>query len=90
MIKGCQKKIIQIKDTKSPVFEEAYFVLKNGVTDAISEKDIISEAMSVINRYSKSDISPHRIKKGIKKPVYFFVGIAIGVILSICISILIL
>ena len=28
MIKGCEKKIIYLKDTKSEYFEEAYFVVK--------------------------------------------------------------
>ena len=90
MIKGCQKRIIQIKDTKSRVFEEAYFVLKNGASDAVSEKDIISEATSIINRYSQSGASPKRAKRSLKGLFYFLTGTAIGFILFLCIYLLFL
>ena len=90
MIKGCQKRIIQIKDTKSQVFEEAYFVLKSGASDAVSEKDIISEATSIINRYSQSGVSPKRAKRSLKGLFYFLTGTAIGFILFLCIYLLFL
>ena len=78
MIKGCQKRIIKIKDTKSHIFEEAYFILKNGASDTVSQKDIIYEATSIINKYSVSGASPKRAKKGIKHLLYFLAGIFMG------------
>lgn len=55
MIKGCQKKIIHVTNTKSPYFEEAYFVLKRssdivGVTD----DDMVKEALRIAEDAVKS------------------------------------
>ena len=48
MVKGCQKKTIHIKDTGSKYYEEAYFVLKPGVSESkISSGDMISEAIKI-------------------------------------------
>ncbi len=90
MIKGCQKRIIQIKDTKSHVFEEAYFVLKNGASDAISERDIICEATSIINRYSQSGASPKKTKKSIKNLLYFISGVMTGALILLSVYLLFL
>jgi len=49
--KGCQKRMIMLKNTGSEIFDEAYFilkeerVLKNGVT----ENDMVREAGRIIN-----------------------------------------
>lgn len=47
MIKGCQKKIIHLRNTESPFFEEAYFVLKDGLSPLPKEDDIIKAAMRI-------------------------------------------
>ena len=48
MLKGCQKKIIFLKDTESNLFEEAYFVIKPEFQNK-SEEDIIAEATKIAN-----------------------------------------
>lgn len=49
MLKGCQKKIIVMKNTGSPIFEEAYFILSENAQRAhTSERDMISEANRII------------------------------------------
>ena len=90
MLKGAQKRMIVVKTADSRIFEEAYFVLKNGASDAVSEKDIISEATSIINRYSQSGASPKRAKRSLKGLFYFLTGTAIGFILFLCIYLLFL
>ena len=50
MIKGCQKKIIFIKDTGSDFFEEAYFILKTDtpLSDE-DETDMVKVATKIVN-----------------------------------------
>ncbi|MBR6676651.1 MAG: hypothetical protein IKL24_04895 [Clostridia bacterium] len=50
MIKGCQKKIIHLRNTESPFFEEAYFVLKEDLSPKPAEDDIIKEAMRIAEK----------------------------------------
>lgn len=48
MIKGCQKSIIHLRETGSPYFEEAYFIVKRGSDiDALGD-DIIKEAANIV------------------------------------------
>ena len=50
MIKGCEKKIIYLKDTKSEFFEEAYFVLKEEEKlGEISHATMVEEAKRIID-----------------------------------------
>ncbi len=89
MIKGCQKKIIQIKDTKSPFFEEAYFVLKNDAEASSNEKlDIISEATSIVNRYSPSTVTKNNRGKFLFRFLFFIGGVLIGACIMAVISFL--
>jgi hypothetical protein len=49
MIKGTQKKIIHIKDIKSSIFGEAYFVLKSDVKENVTEPDMVKEAAKIVD-----------------------------------------
>ncbi len=51
MIKGCQRKIIMVKDTGSRFFECAYFVLKQDLPKNSRESDMIAQAHSIIDAY---------------------------------------
>ncbi len=64
MLKGCQKKIIHIRNPQSPVFEEAYFVLKSGCEELEAGDNMIKEAMKIAER------TVHGAKK-IKKENFF-------------------
>ncbi len=50
-MKGCQKRIIVMKNTGSRLFDEAYFILKENAvrTQAISEHDMVGEAARIIS-----------------------------------------
>ena len=43
VLKGCERRILQIKSPKSELFEEAYFVLKPQ-TNEVSDADMVKEA----------------------------------------------
>lgn len=50
-MKGCQKKIIMLKNTDSDIFDEAYFILKDNreTTEKVSETEMIKEANRIVN-----------------------------------------
>ncbi len=56
MLKGCQRKIIMLKETGSDIFEEAYFVLRSDadVERSLSELDMVSEAQRIVEANSLS------------------------------------
>ena len=49
MLRGCQKKIVFLKNTGSKIFDEAYFVISDKtLNDEICDTDMISEANRII------------------------------------------
>lgn len=62
MIKGCQKSIIHLKDTGSPYFEEAYFIVSRGSDIEASGDDMIKEALNIVKN-SVSDIKSRNLQK---------------------------
>ena len=59
MIKGCQRKIIVIKDTGSRYFDTAYFVLKRDLPESGSDTDMLAEANRMLD--SCSVVRHHRL-----------------------------
>lgn len=50
MVRGCQKKIIYLKNTNSAVFDEAYFVInEKALGSDVSECDMIKEANRILD-----------------------------------------
>lgn len=78
MIGGYQRKMYYIRDTRSRVFKEAYFVLREGAeADPVCENDLAAEADRILREHFP------RGKRKKKLPKYFpaimFVaGIIIG------------
>lgn len=50
-MKGCQKKMIMLKNTGSDIFDEAYFILKDkeARVGKVSESEMIREANRIVN-----------------------------------------
>ena len=49
MLKGCQKKIIMLKNTGSKIFDEAYFILSDSaIASHCSQSDMIAEANRIV------------------------------------------
>ena len=78
MIKGCEKKIVYLKDTGSDYFEEAYFVVK---PQKCTENDIIAEANKIVNGFMDEDKGKSKISKG--KIFSFLGGLLLGALLSL-------
>ena len=49
MLKGCQRRIIMVKDTGSRYFDSAYFVIKHDLPQNSRESDMLAEAHRMIN-----------------------------------------
>lgn len=47
MVRGCQRKVIFLKNTESKIFSEAYFIVDDRTPD-ICEADMIREANRII------------------------------------------
>jgi hypothetical protein len=83
MIKGCKKKIIQIKDTGSKFFEEAYFVIRDEALKAeINECNIIRDATAIVNEYISGATATKTRRSRAKSLILFLLGFFIGAILS--------
>ncbi|MBQ8163140.1 MAG: hypothetical protein IJZ93_02065 [Clostridia bacterium] len=80
MIKGCKKKMIFIKDTKSDFFDEAYFVLKGDIDYSYtSESDIVKAAAMIINEFDENKQKGARKKR---KAPRFLLGFFLGLLIS--------
>lgn len=91
MVRGCQKKIIYLKNTGSEAFDEAYFVLKDSVSgSAPCECDMVSEAKRILDELVAAEDEPdkiYRISDMVKKTVVpFLIGILTGVIITLLIK----
>lgn len=52
MVRGCQKKIIYLKNTGSDVFDEAYFIMSDKCPEVSGECDMIKEANRILGECS--------------------------------------
>ena len=85
MVRGCQKKIIYLKNTGSEVFDEAYFVVSDKAPDEeMGECDMIEEANRILNEcisVTENEGLISRIKAFVKtKIIPFLTGILFGMI----------
>ena len=51
MIRGCQKRIYYIRDTRSSLFTEAYFVLRGERTSVPEEAEMAEEARRIVENF---------------------------------------
>ena len=90
MVKGCQKKTIHIKDTGSKYYEEAYFVLKPGVTESKTpDSDMISEAVRIAGESLFAGDAGKKSRVSVRGALSFSAGAAEGVIAAAAIFIVI-
>ncbi len=58
MIKGIQRNMVVLKNTGSPIFEEAYFILRERPGTETGKNDMVSEASRII---AANMISPEKL-----------------------------
>ena len=50
MVRGCQRRVVFIKNTESKIFSEAYFILSDeAYKESHTDEDIIREANRIID-----------------------------------------
>ncbi len=74
MIKGCQKKVIQIKGPKSEIFEEAYFILRD-TEEEPDECDIVREAERLLEACREKEKPRRRLRFSTDEIIFFLAGI---------------
>lgn len=77
MVRGTQRKVIVVKDTKSGIFDEAYFIVKNSADSAhLTTSDMVSEADRIISSCAAGGYTNEK-KESEKylRPLWFFVGV---------------
>lgn len=89
MIKGCNKRVIVMKDTGNEMIEEAIFILKAvSGKNAVSDNDIIKHANSILEksrfdeRFSLLSMNVSKEPQPAKKHTFFFTGMAVGILIS--------
>ena len=85
VIKGCNKRVIVMKDTGNSMIEEAFFILKPGSEKGlVSEEDIVKHANSILSermyndRFSSLSMNVMRNRQKKRGFLQFFSGIAVG------------
>ena len=63
MVKGSQRRVIHVKNTKSGIFDEAYFILKEEILLSVPENDMINEANRIIEENLKGERGGKRYGK---------------------------
>lgn len=91
MYTGTQKKAIVIKNTGNSMFEAAYFILKDDISN-VKESEMVREANQILKNnliggYFFNDPKSSK-SKGKKGSFYFFMGAFIS--FALCIGILLL
>ncbi|MBR2024819.1 MAG: hypothetical protein IKA02_03300 [Clostridia bacterium] len=81
MLKGCQKKIIFLKDTGCDIFEEAYFVI-NPEYEGMNKSDIVNEATKIASEIYQ-DKKNRKDKNHIVYSLFLSIGMLIGVVVSV-------
>lgn len=74
-MKGCQKRIIQIKNLRDGIFDEAYFILReNAAATTRSEEDMVKTAQRIME---ENQITlPRPTRRLPRHLVSFFAGAA--------------
>lgn len=86
MIKGAQKQMIVVRTGASRYFDEAYFVLRQGIdSDRSREPDLLSEAERILQESETRRAG----KRGQRSSLlWFFVGAASGFLGALIVSVL--
>lgn len=84
MIKGCQKRMIFVKNTGCDLFDEAYFVLRDDVPPSAElDSSIIQIATEIINQSVPLKSKRKKVHKSHRGILGFFVGCAFSVAVSV-------
>ena len=79
-MRGCQRKVIFLKNTGSDLFDEAYFIIsREGEKEDVGEKNMIIEANRIIENNQKCDFDP---RSSLRNKIYLTVSFVSGLIIG--------
>ena len=87
LIKGCNKRVIVMKETGNEMIEEAFFILRpGGEKGLVSHEDVLEYANGILS-HSSEDKCFSRLPMLARKKrggyfAYFFMGTILGALLS--------
>lgn len=87
MVRGCQRRVVFLKNTDSSVFSEAYFILSdNDDTRGMSDEDMIREANRIIDESvgirEREPTGKTLVKILFSSVIPFVIGIVIGIFIN--------
>ncbi len=83
LYKGCQKRMIMLKNTGSEIFDEAYFIIKDSAQRrGVSETDMVREANRIIEEKifcpDARALGKGRLKPRLKTALWYAAGAVSG------------
>ena len=90
MLKGIEKRVVRIKGVGGDVFEEAYFILKDGRMDTSKKEDFISEASRIIEENSLIGKEEGVSRKNVGRILLFSLATGVALACATIIGLLIL
>lgn len=92
MLKGIQRRMVEVRTDKSSLFETAYFVLRDEAAGKTNERNIVDEAYKIISgalegAEEKGKKSANK-KSGRRRFTFFAVGFLCGISIAVLLFIL--
>ena len=86
MVKGIQRRFVEMKLVGSKTYESAYFILKRGTEPQKSgEKELLEEARRIVSSLDndKKKAKDGKIVRILLYPLLFLIGAALGFVVSL-------
>ena len=88
-MRGCERKVLYLKNCESQLFDEAYFVLRKNTETPPCANDMLEEATRIIRAETTSLRAPRKKKSAILWSFLpFLAGIAVSA--TICVALFLL
>ena len=88
MLRGCQRRVIHLKDPKSQLFDEVYFIVREQNENQTPAS--FSEMMKEAHRIIKDNLPEEERIKRARRRVWSLVGVSFGLGVSVSVLFLLL
>lgn len=78
MVRGCEVRVVRLKDHDSRFFEEVLFILRDGGTATARERDVVAEANRILNQCRALPHGGRRRARGQSMLLPFLSGAAVA------------
>lgn len=81
MLKGCEKRIVHVKSPENPLFEEAFFFLKNQNNFSSPPTELWREAERLVNQSLLENVQGE--EKNLSNRLFYLLSFVVGAFLGI-------